>query len=218
MSTTKQVEALFKVASELSHADAPASVKKLSLIECDVTCIDLLLKMKHGAFTSVKLALDGELVSDCVFDFRLLTTGEEDTIDEQMAMSGLSSIDNRYLRKKICLTLSAASVPHPSFKEHTKAFNSPQLPVKDLLILPEDMLFALGYKYREFKQKHSPKLESLTQQQIDDCVRDIEICEADIKKFDLLNTWNLSATHEVIIDLVKQLAECRKQLEAVFTG
>lgn len=215
---TKPADALFKVVSELSHADAPTNSKNLSLLENNVTCIDLLLKMKHGAFSSIRLALDNEPNSECFVDFRLLTSKELDIVDNTMAQTGLNLLDNRYLRKKIALTLSMASVPRPSMKEYTKAFNSPALSIDDLLEIPEDFLYALGYRYDEFKNKCSPKLESLTQEQINDCVKAIEEREDDVKKCDLLRTWNLSATHEVIISLVNKLAKLEKQAEAVCIG
>jgi hypothetical protein len=218
--SNKKIDALFKASDEL-HENAPKAIKKRSLIECGVTdpvIIEWLLKMKHGAFSKVKLALDSAEVSDCIFTFRLLTAAEDDEIENEMAATGLSYIDSRYKRKYIALVLSKASTPHPSMKEATKEFNSPELPFDALYKIPSEMLYAVGYHYEAFRKRCSPKLESLTQEQIDDCIERLEKCEDDIKKFDLLNGWNLNATHEVIIDLVKKLGKLTKQMEAALIG
>lgn len=211
--TTKQEESLFKVVQEINSDEVPRNTKLKSLIESGVGAIDSLLKMKNGCLTSIKLALDGDNCGDCIYTFRLLTSQEEYDIFDKLAATGLSYLDLRYKIKYAALTLSAASRLTPTLNEE-----EPQLSVKALMWIPKYMLLDLAQRYDEFVQKYSPKLEHLTQQDMDDCIKMIQECEDDVKKYVLLNGWSLKVTQDLLISSTKQLEKLTKQVEAVCIG
>ncbi len=205
---------ILKVVEETTHADQPKGDKIKSLVECGATAIDSLLKMKNGPLTKIKLALDHHPESEVIGTFRLLTPQEEYEILDKMSESKLSYLDIRYKIKHAALTLSKASQAVPSQKFDTPSYSETDLMCSGTV----DSLIVLGLKYQEFKDKYSPKLESLTQEQIDKAIKMIEESEDDIKKSDLLNGWSLRATQEVLIDSVKKLTSVTKQMEALLIG
>lgn len=208
-----QAESLFRIAEEQSNQSAPDAIKRGALLNGGVTAIDTLLKMKYGVNTTIKLALDGDKCGDSIMTFRLLTAAEEYEILNEMAETGWSYIDIRYQIRYVAKTLSKASIPY-----HQHKFGQPQLTENDLLFIPKNILLALGWQYTEFVEKHSPSLQTLTQDQINDAINMIAECESDIKKHDLLNGWSLKMTQELLIDSVKKLTKYIKQTEAVLIG
>lgn len=209
------LKSILKVVEEVKHENQPRGKKLKHLIESDIKdSIDTVLKMKNGILTTVKLALDHDPNSDVIAEFRLLSAEEEYEILDAMAETGLSPLDTRYRLKFAALTLSKASCPSPN-----QTFNSPSFSVKTLMAIETmESLLALGLKYQEFKDKYSPKLESLTEEQIDHAIKMIEESESEVKKLDLLNGWSLKATQEVLINSVTKLTNVTRQLEALLIG
>lgn len=218
MSEINKVEKFLNIYETKLHNDVPEGVKKKSLAEIGAKkdCIDVLLKMKHGVLTSVKLALDGDDASDCIYTFRLLSAQEEsDIFDEMEKLKYQPGIHYQYDIYYISKVLSRASKSIAS----DKPFTQPELTEEVLRkAFPKYLLLAIGIKYNEFREKVSPRLETLTEDQITEIINDINECEGSQKKLTTLSGLNLNQTHEVLLSLLSRLDGLTKQLDSVVIG
>jgi hypothetical protein len=224
MSSSK-IQELIKHSKILEHADQPSVIKKKSLVESGITnkeSLDFLCKLKRGPLATITLYLDDVEMSDCGIRFRLLTAQESLDIELEMQTLGeelnLSPTSIAYSIYYISKTLSRASKLFPggdNFKIQ------PDLSELDLrLSIDTDTLIAIGNKYLEFKNKYCPQLENITDNDIEEFVKELDGCEEDlIKKLVLLNGLKSRQTERaVLLDIHKRYQETTKQLDKLFTG
>ncbi len=211
---TDKIQALLKLKETVSQADVPNGVKLQSSVESGVKDIEWASKLKRGPNTFMKLAIDCAKDSDLIYTFRILTTFESEAIERELEESKLPIGSIRYRILQVCLTLSAASRARPSLTINMP----PELTVEQLKFLDLETLFALGYKYDEFVLKHSPRIEGLNLDQINNMIKRLNECEDDEKKSDLIYLLNLKQIHDLIIGLQTKLETQTEQMERVVTG
>lgn len=213
---------LIKKAKETAHVDVEEGVKKRSLAELNVNsdAVKWLLSLKNGPLTSITLALDGEEDSDCQFQLRLLTAQEEADVEgemmELMNKHDMMPLSLGYNIYKISKILSRASKPIAS----NMNFVSPTLTEQELRdVLPTELLIALGERYNEFRIKHVPDLDEVTQEDINEILDALEKCENDPKK--LLSTFSTLKYFTMLktaVQIYLKMADSSSELAKLYTG
>lgn len=223
-----KLQELIKATKVLEQKDISTGLKKKSLIEVGITdsdAISFLLKLKKGALNTITLYLDESENSECAISFRLLTAQE--WLDLELEMNNIvkeknivygSIAYNIYYISKI---LSKASRKLPFALEHFAKANQPELSEEELrLAIDTDTLIALGNKYLDFKSQYAPQMESITDDDINEFVEELNRCEDDlIKKLVCLNGLKSRQTEKaVLLDIHRRYQDLQKQLESLLTG
>lgn len=214
----RAMDTFFKTHDEITHEKVPAAKKKLAFIECgvDKDAIDVLLKMKHGCLSTVKLGLDNEDASEAMWDFRLLSAQEEADIQDAMNntkyIPGVNPQYAIYLGSKI---LAAASSP---LGELAPGGKTPKFTEEYFRkVFPASILTGLFIKYNDFKRRVSPKLEDFTEDMLNEILEEIDATEAS-KKFDIISCLSSTVMPEVILGLYNKLQDVTKQLDKFVIG
>lgn len=216
----RAVENLFKIHDEITHDKVPASKKKLSFIECgidDKDIIDVLLKMKGGCHSSIKLGLDNEDSSEALWEFRLLSAQEEADIQDAMDKTKyIPQINPQYFIYLASKTLAAAS--SSSLGNNAPNGKSPRFTEEYFRnTFPASILAGLSIKYNDFKRRVSPKLEEFTEEMLNEILEEIDATEAS-KKFDIISCLSSTVMPEVILGLYNKLENVTKQLDKFVIG
>jgi len=223
-----KLQELIKATKVLEQKDIPNPIKKKSLIEVgikDSDAISFLLKLKKGALNTITLYLDESENSECAINFRLLTAQEWADVELEMHnfakerdLSYTSVVYSIYYTSKI---LSRASRNMPYALEKFSKSNQPELSEEELrLAIDPDTLLSLGNKYLEFKNNYAPQMETITDDDINEFVEELNRCEDDlIKKLVCLNGLKSRQTEKaVLLDIHRRYQDLQKQLESLLTG
>jgi hypothetical protein len=202
--------------------------RKKSAIQSGVAgqdILNLMLKMADGVLTTINLSLDGKEDSEAYIPFRILSAKEELDIKDAMSESNLipnttGAYELLFIAKR--LSQASSSIQNPSPQD---IGSHPLLTEHELVnIVSERQLLALGYRYDDFINRHSPKLRSLSQEEINEVVDEIsEVLDYDPKPQGVaLNqifcALDLNVMQEVLISCVKLLKTQSAQMDKLSTG
>lgn len=215
--------ALVQKSKELVHGEQPENVRKKALIESGVLdgeAVKFLLKLKHGAMTTIWLALDGEDGSEASLQMRLITSEEELQIEEElmqlMKEKGFMPLSLGYNLHKISKTLAMATKPITGMPS---PHNQPILGEKELLQSPPELLLALGERYSQFRLKHTPRMESMSDEDFEDIFKALDECEGDAgKMLRILGGLKLHSTQEMVIRLHEMVVDLSTPFKNLYTG
>ena len=226
---TDKIQNLIKASKILEHNKQPKiAMKKKSLIECgiDKKAVDFLVNLRKGPLTTITMYLDGDPEGDCGMSLRLLTAQEGlelelemDKLTKEHGFAYLSLAYNIYYSSKLLAKASRLSPSTNEIAEITQ--NQPVLTEESLRkALDTDTLIGLGLKYMEFRATYSPKLEEVTQEQIDEVVAELDACEdSPEKKLLCLNGLNSRWIERIVLlDIHEQLRAQQKQVAKSFIG
>ena len=226
---TDKIQNLIKASKILEHNKQPKiAMKKKSLIECgiDKKAVDFLVNLRKGPLTTITMYLDDDPEGDCGISFRLLTAQEGldlelemDKLTKDYGFTYLSVAYNIYYASKL---LAKASKLSPSTNEVAEITQNQPVLTEEALrnAIDTDTLIALGRKYMEFRDTYSPKLEEVTQEQIDEVVAELDVCEdSPEKKLLCLNGLNSRWIERIVLlDIHEQLRAQQKQVAKSFIG
>lgn len=214
MSAIDKIKQSLAIKEVIEHKDQPTSLKEISLIETGIQgeMVSKLLKMKSGILTTMTLALDFVDDSDCLIRLRLLSADEILRIEQEMADSkliyGTLSYKIRHSAKRIALASTRIATDNEINKVDSLTLTESEL----LKIASVEVLTALDTKYLQFMDKYSPKLEELSQEQVDEVIEELVMMDEHQlgKSEDLLNGLSYQQMREIILGYNKKLVAVKK--------
>ena len=226
--TERVSDKFVKIVNEIKHTDQPSATRNRVLLDAgaDSDLTKYLKKMKNGVLTTVTMAFSGansNTEEDVLVNFRVISAQEEADIYEEMnnlKYTPMTPLYNIYYLSKI---LSKATKSIPSLLELAQPEISEDIFRR---CIPTSSLFFVGNKYLEFLKKYSPKLESLTEEEVNDVLEQLNNISnnddnevtSQIKKLDLLTKLSCSQMLEIILVLQKRLLTIGKQMDKLSTG